>query len=253
MNQSLKVQRSFSKSSGQYDEYSQLHRSIANELFLYIPKKLNPLKVLDIGCGTGYLTGQLKTRWPRARIVGLDFSPGMIEKAQSTYQGIDWILADNASLPFVDHQFDVVVSNLSYQWVEDLVKAFAEVRRVLAPGAVFAATIFGQHTCSELLDLLQEVVGIKTKKLPSQAAIQEAIDHNGFKNVGIHTAKNKIEFDNLYALLAWLKNIGANALPYEGFLGKDALAKTAVKYQEEFPLGNGIAATFEVISVYAQK
>jgi len=253
MNQSLKIQRSFSKSSGHYDEYSLLHRSIADELFLHIPKELNPQKVLDIGCGTGYLTGQLKIRWPQARIVGLDFALGMIEKARATHQGVDWILADSVCLPFTEHHFDVVVSNLSYQWAEDLVKAIAEIRRVLAPGAVFAATIFGQQTCNELLDLLQEVAGIKTKRLPAQATVQEAMDRNGFRNVELSTVRNTIEFNDVYALLSWLKSIGANALSYEGFLGKDALAKAAVKYQERFPLDKGIAATFEVISIYAKK
>lgn len=253
MNQAFKIQRSFSKSSQKYDEHSQLHRSIADELVSNFSLETLPRTILDVGCGTGYVTARLKEQWPQAKVIGVDFAQGMLEKAQATHPDIDWILADSASLPFADNHADLLVSNLSYQWAEDLAKVLAEARRVMVPGGVLAATLFGYHTCNELLDLLQETAGVKTKRLPSQVNIEEALAHNSFKSVEVRTVPNKIEFDDVYALMAWLKSIGANALAYEGFLGKGALAQAAMKYQERFPYGKGIAATFEVISIYAKK
>ncbi|MBN2202352.1 methyltransferase domain-containing protein, partial [bacterium] len=78
----------------------------------------DPASIVDIGCGPGNSTQVLRERWPNARIIGLDSSPQMIEKARSTYPGEEWVLGD-ASDWTPEEKFDLVFSNATLQWLPD--------------------------------------------------------------------------------------------------------------------------------------
>ena len=72
-----KIQRGFNGSAKKYDLYSQLHRNIADKLLANVIKGPVPTSVLDVGCGTGYLTAKLKAHFPSAQIVGIDEKVGV--------------------------------------------------------------------------------------------------------------------------------------------------------------------------------
>ena len=104
-----KIQQGFSKSANTYDRFTGLHREIADKLFAQVINENTPSALLDVGCGTGYLTVRFKEHWPQGRIVGLDFSPGMLEVARCKHGGIDWVLGDSNNLPFSDGCFDALI------------------------------------------------------------------------------------------------------------------------------------------------
>ncbi|HEX7543556.1 MAG TPA: class I SAM-dependent methyltransferase, partial [Candidatus Limnocylindrales bacterium] len=69
--------------------------------------------ILDLGCGPGGLAVELVARLPEVRIVGLDLSPSMIERAkrhESEGGRLRFIVGDAADLPFEAETFDIVVS-----------------------------------------------------------------------------------------------------------------------------------------------
>jgi malonyl-CoA O-methyltransferase len=250
-----KIRRGFSGSAGQYDRYSSLHREIADRLFAEVIKRPQPSSLLDVGCGTGYLTVRLKNHFPQSRIVGLDFAKGMIEAAIPKHKDIAWVLADGNHLPFHDGSFDVLVSNLAYQWAGDLSRAFNEAGRVLSPDGVLACTLFGRDTCQELFQSLDEArtKALQFTRLPEGHQIREALAISGFKRAKVNCEQITIEFKDMYELIAWLRSIGANNLPREGFLGPEAISRAASIYRANFPYLQGVGATFEVIRVYAEK
>src|SRR5471030_3203160 len=65
-------------------------------------------RILDLGCGTGYLTNEIKKLG--ADITGIDASADMIEKAAKEYPDVKFRVADGANFRF-DDQFDAVFSN----------------------------------------------------------------------------------------------------------------------------------------------
>ena len=71
----------------------------------------NPARILDIGCGSGNSTNELKKRWPNAEIIGIDNSSTMIEKAQLLYPEIDFRLMDATEDLSSLGKFDIVFSN----------------------------------------------------------------------------------------------------------------------------------------------
>ena len=50
----------------------------------------NPCLIYDLGCGPGNVTAFLKQRWPRAKIIGIDSSADMLEKAATAGEDIEW-------------------------------------------------------------------------------------------------------------------------------------------------------------------
>lgn len=250
-----KIRKSFSETADQYDILASLHREIGRELILKLTKIPKVDAVLDVGCGTGYLTGKARYFFPDARVVGLDFAEGMLKVAQEKHENIEWVLADAQELSFADASFDIVISNLAYQWVADLPKAFGHVHRVLAPEGTFACTLFGFHTCDELFqsfDLASEGK-LKFTRLPQLPEVEEALKQAGFVEPKVDYERIKVQFNDMKDLTNWLKSIGANNLPREGYAGKEVMARAAAIYQEKFPYHHGVCATFEVIWVHAQK
>lgn len=90
-------------------------------------------RVLDVGCGTGQLSSRIRRELPRSRVVGCDFSSGMLRRAAER-GGAVWVQGDAARLPFARGSFDAVVSTEAFHWFPDQHAALVEFQRVLAPG-----------------------------------------------------------------------------------------------------------------------
>lgn len=105
-----------------------------------------PADYLDIGAGTGSLPLAAGTRWPSARVVGLDASAGMLSVARHRVLSerprdrtrFEWLAADAARMPLADASFDTVTTAFMLQLVDDRATVLREVRRVLRPGGSFA-------------------------------------------------------------------------------------------------------------------
>ncbi len=106
-----------------------------------------PGVVVDLGCGPGSATLTLAQRWPRARIIGVDSSPEMIEAARAADpQGrVEWLLGDlrDWSTSRVDAPVDVLVTNAALQWIEGHERLLAPWVEGLAPGGWFAMQVPG--------------------------------------------------------------------------------------------------------------
>jgi demethylmenaquinone methyltransferase/2-methoxy-6-polyprenyl-1,4-benzoquinol methylase len=88
-------------------------------------------RVLDACCGTGDLA--VAARKAGADVVGLDFSPRMLERARRKDSEIEWIEGDLLELPFADASFDAATVGFGVRNVADLGQGLAELRRVLRP------------------------------------------------------------------------------------------------------------------------
>ena len=91
-----------------------------------------PLRVLDLGTGTGVVAISLAERYPDAEVVGIDLSPGMIEEARRKLPPelsgrLSFEVGDAAALEFPDGHFDLVV-------LSNMIPFFDELARIAAPG-----------------------------------------------------------------------------------------------------------------------
>ena len=89
-------------------------------------------RVLDACCGTGELAVEAERRG--GRVVGLDFSERMLERARRKSGTIEWVQGDALALPFADGEFDAVTVGFGVRNLEDLELGLRELGRVLRPG-----------------------------------------------------------------------------------------------------------------------
>lgn len=99
-------------------------------------------RMLDVGCGTGLLSARLERELPHARVVGCDFSSGMLEQATHNAPNTRLVQGSAVALPFGDASFDAVVSTEAFHWFPDQDAALREFFRVLVPkGRLFVSLI----------------------------------------------------------------------------------------------------------------
>lgn len=117
-----------------HDSYWRFHRDQFLEL-LPPPGRLT----LDIGCGEGRLSRDLKARGHT--VVAIDGSPTLVRAAQEADPEIETVVGDAAHLPWPDGYADLAIAFMSLQDVEDAAGAIAESARVLEPGGRFCMAI----------------------------------------------------------------------------------------------------------------
>ena len=118
-------------------------------------------RILELGCGTGDMwKDQLDLLDGSSMLTLTDFSPGMLETAESTlgeHENIRYHVVDIQSIPFADNSYDIVIANMMLYHAPDLDRALSEVRRVLRPGGRFYCATYGEHGISEYVtELLRE-------------------------------------------------------------------------------------------------
>lgn len=152
----IQIAHRFNNAAKTYDEVAILQQRVGKALLERLQGiRCQPQTILDLGCGTGYFAAFLKKLYPAAKIIGLDKSSGMLTQAQikeKKYRltDIHWGCGCVENLPFNDHSFELVYSNLMLHWSNDFNKSLNEIRRVLKPGGLLLFSMVGPDTLQEL-------------------------------------------------------------------------------------------------------
>lgn len=100
----------------------------------------DPLRVLDLGAGTGKLTqgvAALARPGQEIRLIAVEPDPGMLAQLSALLPGVTALAGRAEQIPLPDGSVDAVLCGQSAHWF-DMDRAVPEVARVLAPGGVFA-------------------------------------------------------------------------------------------------------------------
>lgn len=101
------------------------------------------LQVLDLGCGTGRLTAQLKDHLPASTVLGLDNSAEMLDRAKGLRRRGLYFCRGTIEAPF--GRWDLVFSNAALHWVGDHGVLLPRLLRLLRPGGQLAVQITSNH------------------------------------------------------------------------------------------------------------
>ena len=112
-------------------------------------------RILDLGCGTGHLTHEIKNNG--ANVVGIDASAEMVEKAAKAYPDVDFKVADATDFHF-EEKFDAVFSNATLHWVHKADEAIKCVYDSLKPGGRFVAEMGGKDNMKHMIAATQQVL-----------------------------------------------------------------------------------------------
>ena len=148
------VRRSFSAASQTYDGLARLQHRVCETLEGKIDaSNLKEARVLDVGCGTGFLTGKMMQLPVCNHLISLDIALPMLNLTRNKYafnKNLDYICADAESIPMANNSMDMVVSNLALQWCQNLELVFTDIARVLKPDGRLWFSTFGSQTLTEL-------------------------------------------------------------------------------------------------------
>lgn len=115
-----------------------MHHEIAEKTaLLALSTAQSPGRVLDLGCGTGYLLRRLAREYPDVRkLAGIDAAATMIEVAERGADDarVNFLVGVAEQLPYPDGSFELVVSSTSFDHWSDQQKGLVECRRVLTGG-----------------------------------------------------------------------------------------------------------------------
>lgn len=250
------IQERFSKAAQSYDSCAFLQQRIAKELLAEIISGRNDYQaILDVGSGTGQFALDLNALYPSAKIFLLDIAQGMLNKARSKW-GFFLIQADAEYFPLKNNQLDLVVSNLTYQWLCGLPAAFSEVGRVLAKGGEFYFSFFGKKTFLELGACINDKIGRQSLYLlPSRDIVYNALSGADFVYREARYSLEREFFPDFLSILRWLKLLGANysGLRFPGLSARGAIKNIAHAYEKRFSDNGKVFLTLEKIIVKAKK
>ncbi len=128
-------------------ENQQRVRALVREL----AQKTGGSRLLDIGCGTGFLLDMAHDLF--RKLEGIDISEEML-RLVTPRPNVHVRISTAEELPFEDNSFDVVTAHSVLHHLEDLAVVFHQIRRVLRPGGVFFADESPSQDCRELLGKL---------------------------------------------------------------------------------------------------
>jgi malonyl-CoA O-methyltransferase len=146
------VARAFDGAEG-YDGAAAIQAEVAQRLARRIgAEPLAPApRILEIGCGTGLLTTQLRRRLPNGVLVASDLAPAMVQRCRvrlARAADLRFVVMD-AERPACAPGFDLIASSLAAQWFEDLPGTLARLAALLAPGGLLAVATLGSGTFTE--------------------------------------------------------------------------------------------------------
>ncbi|GAA4328441.1 class I SAM-dependent methyltransferase [Mucilaginibacter gynuensis] len=143
--------------------------------------------ILDLGCGTGYLTQQIHQLG--ARVKGTDSSADMIKQAKGNYPEIDFAVEDATKFT-TDDQYDAVFSNAVLHWIKNTDAMMTSVYNSLKPGGRFVAEMGGKGNVKHLIAATREVLlnhGYKKQAetkvwyFPSMGEYTSKLEAHGFR------------------------------------------------------------------------
>ena len=151
-------------------------------------------EILDIGCGGGANLARLMDRSLRANVTGVDYSSVSVEKSRKVNtdaiaKGRCKVLEANVScLPFKDDSFTMATAFETVYFWPDIVRSFAEVRRVLVPGGMFLVVNEDDGLSGNNEKWEKMIEGMHTYT-PDELSTH--LTDAGFKDITIHRNESK--------------------------------------------------------------
>jgi malonyl-CoA O-methyltransferase len=247
------ARRSFDRAARTYDAAAVLHAQVRNSLLQRLEfTTLAPRAVLDAGAGTGHASRALRRRYPKALVIALDASSGMLHMAarqQSWLRPFVRVCADAHALPLGDGSVDLIVSNLMLHWCNpDAV--FAEFRRVLAPHGLLSFSAFGPDTLRELREAWRAVDAYShVHRFIDMHDLGDALVRAGFAAPVLDVERFTLSYLDVRKVAADLKATGAHNASLgraPGLTGPRKFAAMQAAY-ERFRQNGRLPATYEVV------
>ncbi|MFC4077594.1 malonyl-ACP O-methyltransferase BioC [Salinithrix halophila] len=261
------VMRRFSRSSATYDQNAAIQRKMGLELLEAVrPAAGKVRRILEIGCGTGFLTEALRRMFASAELLAVDMAPGMVEAARARvgeYSGVTFLVGDAEEVNWAEKgSFDLIISNATVQWFARPETTLRHLAEALEPGGLAAVSTFGPGTFGELHTLFREVEeawGISPSRhgltLRGKEHWERLLREAGLVAGGSHAHPYRFTYGDCRGFLRSVRGMGANHS--EGgvspVMAGRILSEVMDRYDQRFRAGSGVYATYEAVWVWGKR
>ncbi|MEF9951025.1 MAG: malonyl-ACP O-methyltransferase BioC [Clostridium sp.] len=253
------VKLHFSKNAKSYDQYAVVQKNMANALLSQIKiSKNTSINILEIGCGTGYLTNMLINYFPSGNITAIDIAEGMINEAKKNTSSINinFKCCDIEEVNLND-TYDLIISNATFQWFNNLNSTINKLYRLLNENGVLLFSTFGENTFNELHSSYKKAS--LELNMPNYSCGQDFLSCNTLKNIILRTTNTKPTineytethyFPSCSEFFKSIKKVGAsNSNTSNRCLSPSYLKKVIDIYSSSFNKDNNIYSTYHYLLV----
>ena len=216
MNKELIRQR-FKRKLNSYNKNARIQKQMAEKLIGFVPtcKEEKP-KILEIGCGTGLLTELAVNKIPFSSYTALDIVGECKDFINNIHTEIKFVSNDiEEYIDETDKSFDLIISNASLQWVENLTDFAEKLVKKLNPNGKLLFSTFGKENFREIYYVLGKSLNYHSKKeLESKLYEYQPKIEEEIRIMAFNSPKD---------VLKHIQNTGVNALSQETWTKKDLI------------------------------
>jgi len=263
----LQVGRRFSRVAANYDQADFFAREVdrrMQERLNYV--KVEPKRILDLGCSRGGSFAGLATRYPDAQLIGLDIAPAMLQVDHATRPSWQrWLglgrqneaqrlAGDAANLPLKSQSIAIVWSNLLLHWLDDPLPALAEAHRVLEVGGLLMFSTLGPDSLKELRSAFSDGYA-HTQRFIDMHDLGDMLVACGFADPVMDMEVLTLTYDGFDEMLGELGAAGSGCAMKarrHGLTGRQAWVQARDTY-ERLRSNGKLPATFEIVYGHAWK
>ena len=257
------IRQSFNRAADQYDNLAVLQAEIGQRMMERLSLiRIQPQWIADIGAGTCRLTKILHRQYPRSGMIAVDIAEKMLARAdirkpfwRRRVPPLNRICGDAEQIPLGDASVDMIFSNLSLQWCNQLDRVFTEFRRILKPDGLLLFSTFGPDTLKELRQCWRAIDQHNhINAFIDMHDIGDALIRRGFSDPVMDMEMMTMTYRDALQLMQELKAIGAHNVSSgrpRGLTGRRQLQQVLSSY-EQYRTENGLLpASYEVIYGHA--
>ncbi|MCI0763271.1 malonyl-ACP O-methyltransferase BioC [Bacillus sp. TL12] len=259
------LQKRFNGAAVSYDQYASVQKKMAQQLLSIMKKhyhKMSSIRILELGCGTGYLTEQLAVFFPNAEIIAIDFAESMIAvaKTRNHVESVTFRCEDIEHLT-LSESFDVIISSATFQWLNDLQITLKNLYRYLFEGGLLLFSTFGEQTFQELHTAFQSAK--EEKNIQSSSSVgQRFLMREQLQDVcesitgDVHVSETCYieKFATVREFLQSIRKVGATNSNAESYCQSPSIFRTMLRiYERDFTEEGQIVTTYHALFAYIEK
>jgi malonyl-CoA O-methyltransferase len=157
------IASSFGKAASYYDEHAEIQKEVAKRLIASLQPWRDILPsgpIIELGCGTGFVTEGLAEMYPQKEIQVTDLSKQMVEFCKQKFsdqQNLTFRVQDAEDVPYEEPHYAMTISGFSPQWFKDPAQTLARWLQATKPGGLLLTSFPGNESFPEWQKQCQEL------------------------------------------------------------------------------------------------